>query len=273
MPIAIIVGAAVTLIGVVGVVFVMRHKSVEKRSMYSARRTQIEHKVRAARQRTLAPHGHEAKPADVPAAPAPGSIFAPKPGAPTVSYEPSAYSPPPAAPPSVTNVPQAPGPSLWDVGTTAAPPSPFGAPTSPPPAPSYTPFAPLPPSEAPPAPPSEPPAWTPSPAETVPPVEPARAATPAGAGASWSIVGESKASAAVGEDAGKKKGKDKHKDKDNAQTGAWQLASGEAPGSEEDVEVRTHGPGVAIAQYALLVVALVCVLIGVLVMIASSHVT
>ena len=272
----IIVGAAVAVIGIVSVVFVMRHKSVEKRSMYSARRTQIEHKVRAARQRTLAPHGHVEKPADAPAEPAPGSIFAPRSAAPTVTYEPSAYSPPPAAPPGSIDLPPAPRASPWDVGPTAAPPSPFGPPGAPPPPP----YAPAPeptfepgPIEPPPPPPSEPPAWTPAPAETLPPVEPARAATPAGAGASWSIVGESKASAAVGEDAGKKKGKDKRKDKDKAQTGAWQLASGEVPGSEDEMEVKTPSAALAIAQYAVLVVGLVMVLIGVLVMVANSHVT
>src|ERR1700682_2930003 len=55
MPVILLIGPAVAVIGLVAVVFVMRHKSVEKRSMYSARRSQIEHKVRAARQRTMAP--------------------------------------------------------------------------------------------------------------------------------------------------------------------------------------------------------------------------
>src|SRR5205807_1809012 len=61
-------GPLVALIGIGAVFFVLRRKSVEKRSMYSARRSQIEHKVRAARQRTLTPHGHAEKPAE--AAPA-----------------------------------------------------------------------------------------------------------------------------------------------------------------------------------------------------------
>src|SRR5229473_6636569 len=110
MPVALIVGPAVALIGIVAVVFVMRHKSVEKHSMYSARRSQIEHKVRAARQRTLTPHGHEEKPAGpagaegMPPPPPPAfaptsapPTFAPTAAPPTFSYEPSAYQPPPPA--------------------------------------------------------------------------------------------------------------------------------------------------------------------------------
>src|SRR3979409_2113490 len=86
-----LIGPAVAVIGIVAVVFVMRHKSVEKRSMYSARRSQIEHKVRAARQRTMAPlkHGDKARAADEGTSPAP----------PVVKYEPSAYAGPPVAPP------------------------------------------------------------------------------------------------------------------------------------------------------------------------------
>ena len=91
--------------------------------------------------------------------------------------------------------------------------------------------------------------------------------TPAGGGASWSIVGETKAIDA--EPAGGKKSKKKGKPNDAA---PWQLASGVAPGEEDD-EVRTPGMGMAVAQYAVLVVGLVMVLIGVLVMVANSHVT
>src|SRR5207248_6198637 len=62
MPIYILVGPAVALIGIVAVVFVMRHKSVQTRSMYSSRRSQFERKVKAARQRTLAPRGRGDRP-------------------------------------------------------------------------------------------------------------------------------------------------------------------------------------------------------------------
>ena len=91
MPLVIFVGPIVALIGIAAVVFVMRHKSVEKRSMYSARRSQIEHKVRAARQRTMAPHGKPDKAAEAPPQPEPAgsSIFAPSPPTPQVRYEPS----------------------------------------------------------------------------------------------------------------------------------------------------------------------------------------
>jgi hypothetical protein len=43
--------------------------------------------------------------------------------------------------------------------------------------------------------------------------------------------------------------------------------------AEEEVVKRPSGTLVAVAQYAILVVGLVMVLIGVLVMVANSHVT
>src|ERR1700675_4942405 len=98
-----LIGPAVAVIGIVAVFFVMRHKAVEKRSMYSARRSQIEHKVRAARQRTLVPHGHEQKAPDAAGEPmAAPSPFTANPRGPQITYEASAYDPPPAAPPSVS---------------------------------------------------------------------------------------------------------------------------------------------------------------------------
>jgi uncharacterized integral membrane protein len=57
---------------------------------------------------------------------------------------------------------------------------------------------------------------------------------------------------------------------------SWQLASGDAPGleeAEEDEVAKTPSVLVAVAQYAVLVVGLVMVLIGVFIMIANSHVT
>jgi hypothetical protein len=96
------------------------------------------------------------------------------------------------------------------------------------------------------------------------PVEPVRPASPAAAPAAWSVVSEAKESASVAApDHPKKKGR-----KGEA-TGAWQLASGEAPGDESDETVKAPGQTVAIAQYAVLVVGLVAVLIGVLIMVAS----
>src|ERR1700681_3862399 len=89
MPVAIAVGAASALIGIMAIFFVFRRKSVDKRSMYSARRSQIEHKVRAARQRTLVQHGHPEAAAQAPAGAQQTSIYAP-PAAPGVTYEPSA---------------------------------------------------------------------------------------------------------------------------------------------------------------------------------------
>ena len=100
--------------------------------------------------------------------------------------------------------------------------------------------------------------------------------TPAGGGASWEIVGDSKAGA-IEERAPKRKDKGKGKGKDKAAataTGAWQLASGDTPAEEGAEEgVKAPNPAMAIAQYAVLVVGLVMVLIGVLVMVANSRVT
>jgi hypothetical protein len=91
--------------------------------------------------------------------------------------------------------------------------------------------------------------------------------TSAGGGAAWSIVGESKG--VPDEPVTAKKSK---KDKQD-RTGAWQLASGELPGDESGDEVKGPSSTMAVAQYAVLVVGLVMVLIGVVVMVANSHVT
>src|SRR5258706_12951217 len=99
-------GPAVALIGIVAVIFVMRHKSTDKRSMYSSRRSRMEHKVKAARSRTLAPHGRSGNaPTDdeiaaaAPVAPAYQSPVAPRQAwevGPATSAP--AFAPPPAAP-------------------------------------------------------------------------------------------------------------------------------------------------------------------------------
>jgi hypothetical protein len=271
-----LIGPAVAVIGIVAVVFVMRHKSVEKRSMYSARRSQIEHKVRAARQRTLAP----GKRADKGQA-----IEETSNAAPAMTYEATAYaSPPVASPPQKAQ--------SWDTGPVTTP---VETPAFTPPAPAYEPPPAAPAYEPPPAqpayqpppaqpayqpPPAQPayqpppfeapetkPEWTPAPQA---PMEQERAAaaepaaSSAGGGASWSVVGESKGSAEP-EPAPKKKGSK------DAQTGAWQLASGEVAGDEPDEGPRKPSAVIAIAQYAVLVVGLVMVLIGVVVMVANSH--
>src|ERR1700674_1515543 len=81
-------GPFVAIIGIVAVFFVMRHKSVQTRSMYSSRRSNLERKVRAARTRTLGPEKHDGK------EPAHAG------GPPALKYEPSAFAGPPVAPPS-----------------------------------------------------------------------------------------------------------------------------------------------------------------------------
>jgi hypothetical protein len=87
--------------------------------------------------------------------------------------------------------------------------------------------------------------------------------------AAWSVVGESKASAVSGEPEPKKK---KGKDREGAPAGSWQLASGNAPGAESEEVIKAPGQAVAIAQYAVLVVGLIAVLIGVLIILAGSPV-
>src|SRR5438045_9618772 len=107
-------GPFVALIGIGAVFFVLRRKSVEKRSMYSARRSQIEHKVRAARQRTLTPHGRAPKPAEATTAAQAGATFAQ--AQPTIAYETPAYEAPPvaAAPSAPAATPyDAPAPAPW----------------------------------------------------------------------------------------------------------------------------------------------------------------
>ena len=280
---ALLVGPLIILMGVGAVFFVLRRKRVEKRSMYSARRQQIEHKVRSARQRTLAPHGHAPKPAAEPAPAATGASASPfdqKGMQPTVTYQyqAPAYEAPPVAPPPAPpgRQQEAPsGPMPWDVPSS---PAPTQAPASTgwdfPPATA----APAEPAYAPPEPtPSTPtePVWTPAPVPAEP-LAPARTAVPAAsttAAGSWEIVSTTKESAATIPQETKKK---KKGDKAAAATGSsWELASGDAPGAEtEEAEIRRPaGPIVAVVQYVLLVLGLVMVLIGVLVMVANVHVT
>jgi hypothetical protein len=271
MPIALIIGPAAALVGVIAIFFVLRRKSVDKRSMYSARRSQIEHKVRAARQRTLAPHGRTEKVAEPAAEAAPTSTSTWAAPTPQATYEASAFEPPPAAPPPPTKGRQeapseAPSQSPWDVGTPS--PTQFATPEAPPqfappeapPEPAYAPTYPQAPSE---------PVWTPAPAPSEParPIEPEKpdAASPA----AWSVVSEAKESAQTTVDEPKKKrGK---RDAADAPPGGWALASGNAPGMEAEDVIKPPSQLIALAQYAILVVGLVMVLIGVLVMVANSH--
>jgi len=104
-------------------------------------------------------------------------------------------------------------------------------------------------------------------------MEPARPAIAAASPAAWSVVGESKESTLTADVEPKKKKKGKAKEQEAAPAGSWQLASGNAPGAETDegeAVARTPGQAVAIAQYAVLVVGLIAVLIGVLIILAGS---
>lgn len=248
----IFVGPFVAAVGVVSVFFVMRHKAVQTKSMYSSRRAAIERKVKAARQRTLGPTKKEEV-----AAPAP-----PLPSSPAVpTFQPSAFEGPPVAPPAynpasavapppVTEAPpETSGSQPWEVGPTAPPPAPL-------PEILVVPPPPLQPEQV----------WSPNQQPAAP--ERPMVETPAGAGASWSIVGEAKEEAEVGS------GKKKKKRKEGPRTSGWQLASGAEPGTfYEDEEVKGPSTAMAIAQYAVLVVGLIMVLIGVMVMLANMHVT
>jgi hypothetical protein len=265
-----LVGPFVAAVGLAAVIFVMRHRSVQTKSMYSARRSQIEHKVRAARQRTLAPTGrHSDKEAAVEQAFTASGMEA-KAAVPTATWGPTVMPEPQAPPPP----PPPPSQQAWEVGPTVPPPPPSVPPPTPPPyrpsAPAYTPPEPAYPPPEPayqPAPPDS--TWTPAPPE---PVAPSRepepqVASPAGGGASWSVVGETKSTAA--EPVPDKKSKKEQQ----AQAGSWQLASGSLPGDEPGEDAKRPSATLAVAQYAVLVVGLVMVLIGVVVMLANSHVT
>ncbi len=244
-----LIGPFVAVIGVVSVFFVLRHKAVQTRSMYSSRRSNLERKVRAARTRTLGPEKHVEKEHAAQAGHEPAKL----------TYEPSAFEGPPVAPPPA---PMAAPNQSWDVGPTVPPPS---TPTvAPPPAPAYEP----PPQAAPPE-----PVWTPSPPEPATAAQPspsAPAAVPAGAGASWSIVGGESKDVSISDDGKKKK---KKKGKHDAETSDWQLASGEAPGDESEDEVKMPSAALAIAQYAVIAVGLLAVLIGIMLIFATSKVT
>lgn len=270
-------GPFVALVGIVAVFFVLRRKSVEKRSMYSARRSQIEHKVRAARQRTLTPRGRGQRPSEeTTEMAAPGMQ-------PTMAYQAPAYEAPPVAPAaSPFQTQEAPAPASWDLPAApaaAAAPT-FDYPAAPPAEPAYTPPAAEPatfrpaPEPTPMAQPSEQ-VWTPAPAPAEPAVAetmaPAAASTSATSAGGWSIVTTEKESAEPAPD-----GKKHKKDKSGGDTGSWALASGAEPGMVDDDEPqvrRSAGTIMAVAQYLVLVVGLVMVLIGVLVMVANSHVT
>jgi len=104
--------------------------------------------------------------------------------------------------------------------------------------------------------------------------------TPSGGGASWEIVGGGVPGQQAPERTDKKEKKDRKDRKDKkgkekqGQTGAsWQLAAGELPGDEAEDIIKKPSAAIAVAQYAVLVVGLVMVLIGVVVMVANSHVT
>ena len=254
---ALLIGPFVAAVGLVAVFFVMRHRSVQTKSMYSSRRAQIERKVRAARQRTLAPTGKSAESAQAPQTFV-GAGMEAKTAIPTATWGAPTVGPAPAAPP-------APEP-VWEVGPTTPAPSVPPPPAAPEPSPPT--FGPTAPQQE---------VWTPAPVEPFEPVAPpkpepvaAPVEIPAGAGASWSIVSED--SKDVTQEAVTGTGKKRKKDK-KEQTGSWQLASGEAPGDEYPDEIRGPSSAVAVAQYAVLVVGLVMVLIGVLVMVANSHAT
>lgn len=298
---ALVVGPLAVVIGIVAVFFVMRRKSVEKRSMYSARRSQIEHKVRAARQRTLAPRGHAEKPHEE-TIPGAAPTFAPQAPQATVTWATPAYEAPPSAPPAAPpyaepSAPPAPPPppppstqapatTPWDVPAAATPtfdyppavqqPA-YEAPAYEPPA--YQPPASEPYQSAPEAAPvtSGEPAWTPAPAPAVEPaaqLERAAATASSTSAGGWSIVNP------AGDEPSPDSRSDGKKKKDKAgaatASGDWSLASGTAPGDDDAEEPQARRPSggvVAVVQYAIFVVGLVMVLIGVLVMVANSHVT
>jgi hypothetical protein len=239
-----LIGPFVAGIGLVAVFFVFRHKAVQKQSLYSSRRTQIERKVRAARQRTLAPAKRAAASATTVAAVAPPDT--------------TVVSPPgqPAKKPQWESSPTAPAPAPAEPAYTPAEPA-----YTPPAEPAYTP----PPAEPvyTPPPSADEPVWTPGPT----PSEPAEPAATASGGSSWSVVEGDKQMDMPADASTKEQAR-----KEPAQKGGWSLSSGQEP---EDALLPGEEPkaagGLAIAQYAVFVVGLIMVLIGVLVMVANSR--
>ncbi len=237
-----LIGPLAALVGLVAVFFVMRHRSVQTKSMYSSRRAQIEHKVRAARQRTLGP---QKRPADAATAMAPTG--APAGPAEIVTDVAPAYAPPPG------EAPPPPSRHVWDIGPTAPVPPPPQAPRAPaPPPPVFAP-APEPPTEQ--LPPE--PMWTPTPADTQQP-----AAEGAGGEAGWEVVrepGEPRPPASAG----------RGKSRQPAGAG-WEIVGGPDTDDASD-KARVPSALLAVAQYVVLVLGLMIVLFGVLVMVADSH--
>jgi hypothetical protein len=94
--------------------------------------------------------------------------------------------------------------------------------------------------------------------------------TPVGAsagGSAWSVVNDARTTEAEDQPAGGGKGK---RGGAGARGSGWQLASGEAPAEEGDDDFKQPSATMAIAQYAVLVLGLIMVLIGVLVMVANQ---
>jgi hypothetical protein len=222
---------------------VMRHRSVQTKSMYSLRRGQIEHKVRAARQRTLGP---QKRPADAATAMAPTG--APAGPVEIVTDVAPAYAPPPGEPP-----PPSPSRHVWDIGPTAPPPAAAAPKAPPPPAPPPPVYAPEPPTE--PLPPE--PVWTPTPAD----IQQAPAGAATGSEAGWEVVGEPGESNAPASGA---RGRSRQ-----AAGAGWEIVGG--PNADDADEVKRPSVLLAVAQYVVLVLGLMIVLFGVLVIIANSN--
>lgn len=242
-----LIGPFVAGVGLVAVFFVFRHKAVQKQSLYSSRRTQIERKVRAARQRTLAPsrRKEEAEPEPAAEVAPPDATVVSPPGQPVRQWDRSPTAPAPAAEPAYSPPPVQAEPAY-------TPPAPVEPAYTPPPEPAYTP------------PPADEPVWTPGPA----PSEPAAPAATAPGGSSWSVVeGDKQVEApAASAEKSEKKGA-AHKE------AGWSLDSGEKPDPLMPAEEhRGAGQVLAIAQYLVFVVGLIMVLVGVLVMVANSKI-
>ncbi|MFI5281497.1 MAG: hypothetical protein ACHQ0J_00005, partial [Candidatus Dormibacterales bacterium] len=177
--------------------------------------------------------------------------------------------------------PPPPPPPLPAFGVPTAESAPFGAPPEAPPPP--------PPSDSVWTPSSGPPdqVWTPGPPQYAPaeqleviesepqspspgpsydmPSEPAPAAL---AGAGWSIVApDTKPDSIVSAPEPRKK----EKRREPNLTESWLLATGDPNTAESEEPAETQNVTRAVAQYLILVVGLIAVLVGVLVMVANSH--
>ncbi len=254
---ALLIGPVVALLGVFAAFVVLRTRARTRHSLYSARRTMLEARAMERRERALAP---EPPPAPVAAGSAPAIM------------EPSVSPATVAEPLSASQLPAAPSasPPAWDTSPLPQPPAPAqpapAAATVPVPAFRSTASVEPPPVEVPAT--IEPPAPEPEPLPDTAAEPPAEQKAPAEA---WSIV--------------EPKAKEPRAERSSAAAGqldekqpAWDVVPHQRHTRDEDglltqpvPYTRRQSTVQNVLSYVVLVGALVVVLLGVLLMLATSH--